>query len=110
VLFAMPDFVSNDASRFCASRSHALQAIERASESPRSHARCARHAAQAFISTRFSATNDALRNRKTPPIATSLPQRAQFSPQEIACARVFPQRALSSSTGTGFCRDAIAQS
>jgi hypothetical protein len=92
---------------FCASRPRALQAIERASESPRLHARYLDHAAQALPSTRFSATNDALRSRKTSPIATSLPQRAQFSPQEIACARVISRCALSASTNAGFRRDRI---
>ena len=87
---------------FGASRSHALQAIERASESPRLHARYLGHAAQALPSTRFSAMNDALRSRKTPPIATGLPQRAQFSPQEIACARVFSRCVLSTSINVGF--------
>jgi hypothetical protein len=106
----VPDFTSNDALRVSARRSNALQAIEQASESLRLHARCLRYTAQALPSARFFASNDALRSRKTPPIAISLPQRAQFWPQEIACSRVIPRRALSASTDAGFRRDAIAQS
>jgi hypothetical protein len=106
----MSDFRSNDASRVAGLRSNALQAIEQASESPRLHARCLRHAAQALPSTRFSATNEALRSRKTPPVATSLPQRAQFSPQETSRWRVIARCALSASTGAGFRRDRIPQS
>jgi hypothetical protein len=103
----MSDFVSNVRRAFCASRSHALQAIERTSESPRLHARDLGHTAQALRSSRFSATNGALRSRETSPIATGLPQRAQFSPQEIACARVNSRRALSASANAGFGRDRI---
>jgi hypothetical protein len=98
------------APRVLASRSNALQAIERASESPRLHARYLGRAAQALPSTRFSATNDALRSRKTSPIATGLPQRAQFSPQEIARARVNSRCALSASTNVGLVLDPIPQS
>jgi hypothetical protein len=89
---------------------NALQAIEHASESLRAHGDCARQATQALPSTRFSAPNVALRSRTTPPIAISLPQRAQFSPQEIAGSRVVSQCALSASTGAGFRRDPIPQS
>jgi hypothetical protein len=94
----------------CASRSNALQAIEQASESPRAHARLLAHVPQALPSTRFSVTKDALQSRKTPPIAISLPQRAQFSPQDFACSRVIPRCPLSASTDAGFCLDPIAVS
>jgi hypothetical protein len=69
---------------FCAPHSHASQAIEPASESPCLLA----HVPQALPWTRFSVPNDALRSRKTSSIAISLPQRAQFSPQDSACSRV----------------------
>jgi hypothetical protein len=68
---------------------------------------CWRDTAQALPPTQFSAPNDALRNRKTPPIVTSLPQRAQFSPQETACARVISRCALSASINAGFRLDPI---
>jgi hypothetical protein len=106
----MSDFTSDDASRVRARRSNASQAIEQASESPRLNARCSRYTAQPLSSIRFSAPNDALRSRKTPPIATSLPQRAQFSPQDFAGSRVIPRCALSASANAGFRLDPIPQS
>jgi hypothetical protein len=54
VLSALSDFMSNDASPAWALPSNAPQAIEQASESPRLHARCSRHTAQALsINTVF---------------------------------------------------------
>jgi hypothetical protein len=79
---------------FGAPPSNALQAIEQRYESPRSLRDRTRDTSQGLPSTRLSTPNDALRSRKTSPIATSLPQRAQFSPQETACSRVIPRCAF----------------
>jgi len=94
----------------CVSRSNTAQAIERAFEFLWAHRRLRAQPLQALPSTRFSASNDALRRCKTPSIATVPPQRAQGLPQDFACSRVISRCALSTSTNAGFRLDPVAVS
>jgi hypothetical protein len=82
VLFTASDFMSNGASLCCVPSSNTPQAIEQAYGFPKLRGGCSRHTPQALSSTRISATNDAWKSRRKPPVAIGSPQRAQLSPQD----------------------------
>jgi hypothetical protein len=95
---------------FCTSPSHASQAVEQPSESPRSHGDCSRCTAQPLPPTRFSAPNDALRSakrRRLPSVCRNVPSSCRKTPLG---SRVIGRCALSTSTGARFRRDRIPQS